>query len=170
VRQPLRVRRTPLEDTFTISRYPLGGAQNNMKKLNRFYFILVILLMNMLFNCSPAEKPSQIKKTSNQQQSWSLNYLSENVLSCQRIDDSVAFRTTAKLGIGQWGHSWNQAFVLGRGGVFFLAPDHHMKVSFQIVSIDSAGVLIKYEYRFDHRSFGKDLISIDSGEIRFHYK
>ena len=141
-----------------------------MIKLNRFYFILAILLGNLFSNCSPAQKPVQIMKTTNQQQSWSLKFLNENVLSCKRIDDSVAFRTTNKLGIGQWGQSWHQSFVLGRDGGFFLVPDHHMKLNFRIASIDSASVHMKYEYRFDHRSFGKELISIDSGEIRFNFK
>ena len=146
------------------------GRQNNMHRFNRLNYILIIFLVSLFFNCSPSEKHSEIEKTLNQQQSWSLNYLNDNVLSCRRIDDSVAFRTTAKLGIGQWGHSWNQTFILGRGGVFILAPDHHMKVSFQIVSINSTDMQLKYKYQFDHRSFGKDLMTIDSGKILFHFK
>ncbi len=149
---------------------PLPGTRKYMLKINCIYFILVIPLANMLSNCSPVAKPVQIEKTYNQQQYWSLNYLNENVLSCQRIQDSVAFRTTAKIGVGIWSKSWNQDFILGREGEFFLSPDHHLKASFRIESIDSAGMRIRYEYQFDHRSFGKDLISIDSGEIQFNYK
>jgi len=141
-----------------------------MSKINCICFFLIILFVNMLSDCSPVAKPVQIKKTYNQHQSWSLNYLNENVLSCQQIHDSVAFQTTTKLGVGQWGQSWNQKFILGKEGEFFLSPDHHLKASFRIESIDSAGMQIRYEYQFDHRSFGKDLISIDSGEIRFNYK
>jgi hypothetical protein len=147
----------------------LGGAKE-MIKLNRPNIIPILLFVCILFNCSPAGKPVQIKKTYDQQRSWALDYLDENVLSCRRIDDSIAFRTTAKLGIGQWGHSWNQNFLLAREGGFIIAPDHHLKVSFSIASIDSASVLLKYEYQFDHRSFGKELISIDTGEVRFNYK
>jgi hypothetical protein len=141
-----------------------------MKRLYHPYIYLVILFVYVFTNCSSIEKQAMVEKTFGQQQSWALNFLNENILSLHRLEDSVAFRTTAKLGIGQWGYSWNQNFSLGREGEFFLSPDHHLKVSFRISSIDSTSVQIKYEYKFDHRSFGKELISIDTGEIRFNYK
>ena len=147
-----------------------AAHQNIIMKSDRSHIVLIILLVYVFSNCTPTEKPAQTKQTHGQQQSWALDYLNANILYCQRVDDSVSFRTTAKLGIGQWGKSWDQSFILGREGEFLSAPDHHIKVYFRIASIDSAGVHIKYEYRFDHRSFGEDFISIDSGEIQLAYK
>lgn len=130
----------------------------------------IVFIFYMFPSCSPTGQPVRMEWTYSKYQSWASDYLKENILYCRRIDDSVSFRTTPRLGSSPWGESWQQSFTLGKEGEFITSPDHHLKVTFRIAAMDSAGLLIKYEYRFDHRSFGKALISVDTAEIRFLYK
>ena len=49
-------------------------------------------------------------------------------------------------------------------------PDHHAGSSFEVAAIDDTGVTLTYRSQFDHRSFGKSLITVDRGTVRISWK
>jgi hypothetical protein len=48
-------------------------------------------------------------------------------------------------------------------------PDEHAHVTYTIARIDTDGVLVEYESTFDHRSFGKNLITQDNGSFKLDW-
>lgn len=60
-------------------------------------------------------------------------------------------------------------FYLRRGDVFVL-PDHHGSVKFVLKNIYFGGADFEYESTFDHRSFGKNLLTVDRGMVRLDFK
>jgi len=60
-------------------------------------------------------------------------------------------------------------FIVGAGESFQDAPDHHASATYSVVDIEPDHVVIAYETRFDHRSFGKNLISVDRGTVSWPY-
>lgn len=57
-------------------------------------------------------------------------------------------------------------FTLSKPGEVFFSPDHHESRIFTVKRVDPDKVVLQYETEFDHRSFGKNLITTDSGEIK----
>ncbi len=60
-------------------------------------------------------------------------------------------------------------FDLGIGGNFY-HQDEHGLLTFVVEEIKQTGVVLRYESTFDHRSFGKDLVTRDEGEIEVPYR
>jgi hypothetical protein len=62
-------------------------------------------------------------------------------------------------------------FYFGNSVVFLkpnlevLFPEHHSYIKLKLLSINGQTARIQYEQLFDHCSFGKNLITIDSGEF-----
>ena len=56
-------------------------------------------------------------------------------------------------------------FTLSKPGQKFYHLDHHGSSEFIVKSIMADSIVIRYETRFDHRSFGKNLITEDFGEF-----
>ena len=61
-------------------------------------------------------------------------------------------------------------FVLGVGESFRGRPDHHSSGRYTLKAIEPTGVVLAYDTRFDHRSFGKNLINVNRGELRIPWK
>ena len=57
---------------------------------------------------------------------------------------------------------------MGLGEKFF-QPDDHGTITFVLKEVNSSGVVIGYEEKFNHRSFGRNLITIDEGEVKVAY-
>ena len=72
-------------------------------------------------------------------------------------------------------HTWQpyrsltNDFTINVGDTFQMAPDHHASATFTLTGIEDNGIVIRYESYFDHRSFGKDLITKDVVEFRWPY-
>jgi hypothetical protein len=60
-------------------------------------------------------------------------------------------------------------FDLAIGDSFF-EPDHHGSTSFTVKEIRPSSVVLSYQVTFDHRSFGKNLISRDDGLVEIPIK
>jgi hypothetical protein len=54
---------------------------------------------------------------------------------------------------------WTNGFII-------TMLDHHASATYTIDSIEESGVTLSYETSFDHRSFGKNLITKDRGTFR----
>ena len=65
---------------------------------------------------------------------------------------------------------WTGKFDLAVDESFKHRPSHHQSSRYTLKEIEPTGIIIEYEKRFDHRSFGKNLISLDRGELRIPWK
>lgn len=64
-----------------------------------------------------------------------------------------------------------QAKILLKTGDEFLGlPDDHGSIKYKLLKIDVDGIDMGYESRFDHRSFGRNLITIDKGVVHLLWK
>ncbi len=66
--------------------------------------------------------------------------------------------------------SWTGDFVLRVGESFRARPDHHSSGQYTLKAIEPPGIVLVYDTRFDHRSFGKNLINVNRGELRIPWK
>jgi hypothetical protein len=55
-------------------------------------------------------------------------------------------------------------FIYDLGDTFDL-PDHHGNVRFTLKKISPAAIFLTYRTSFSHMSFGKNLVTIDEGEL-----
>jgi hypothetical protein len=99
------------------------------------------------------------------QQTWFQQRLAEHMVKLCRVQGTVHFITDGFFVAGDLNDP-ECVFTLGRGGSFFMRPDHHAITRLWVRSIDEKGVRIDYESRFDHRSFGKNKVTIDRGTVR----
>jgi hypothetical protein len=83
--------------------------------------------------------------------------------------DTIQVATDGTIGAGSWGSSWQQTFSLSVSDKFQSRPDKHASFAFELIRINKNGIILKYQATFDHRSFGKNLISIDEGELEIPY-
>ena len=55
--------------------------------------------------------------------------------------------------------------LLSVGDTFNGPPDHHARCTFTVQAITNQGVTMAYRSEFDHRSFGRNQISVDRGRV-----
>ena len=111
-----------------------------------------------------------VERTSDKNKEGITTSLNSHFISVVPDSGKVRFISDGSLGIGSWGDSWQSDFSLGTGEKFRARPDHHASSSYEVRDINKNGVVLKYQTRFDHRSFGKNLISSDEGEVVIPYK
>ena len=56
------------------------------------------------------------------------------------------------------------------GDVFMRGPDEHSSIQYTILAIEPDGIRVEYESAFDHRSFDRNLVSVDTGSIILPWK
>lgn len=138
-----------------------------MKKCR--WLIYCFSLAIVLSSCHNSAAPA-VKNTVAKNQIGMEEYLNAHLITVLPDSGKVRFMTDGSLGIGNWGDSWQSEFALGVGEKFQTQPDHHSSSSFEVRGISVKGIVVKYQTKFDHQSFGKDLITIDEGEIEISYK
>lgn len=123
-------------------------------------FLLGILLL--VAGCFYPSTPT-VETTANKDAEWCRNWFASKLLSLQKDGESVVAvygrktddqkRRTEK---------WVRGFIIQ-------CPDDHGSSSCTVDSIDQSGVILSYTNSFDHRSFGKNLISNDRGTFRLSW-
>ncbi len=111
---------------------------------------------------------TETKQTQGEQANWLIKSLSTHLLEIKESKDNKDNRERALIvSDGQYtkGPNRETKFVLAPGESFQGPPDHHSSSTLSMVTIDSKSLKLNYEMRFDHRSFGKDLITVDNGNI-----
>lgn len=111
---------------------------------------------------------TETKQTQEEQANWLVKSLSCHVLEIKESKENSKNIGRAQIvSDGQYtkGPNRESKFTLAPGESFQGPPDHHSSSTLTMVGIDSNGLKLSYEMRFDHRSFGKDLITIDKGSI-----
>ena len=111
---------------------------------------------------------TETKQTQAEQANWLVKSLSSHVLEIKESKENRENIGRAQLtsdGKYTKGPNRDSKFTLAPGESFQGPPDHHSSSTLTMVAIDTKGLKLNYEMRFDHRSFGKDLITIDKGSI-----
>lgn len=90
-----------------------------------------------------------------------VSFLRSHLISVAKHSGKVHFVTDGKI--------WQKEIDLSKGEKLVSPPDHHASFFYEVKEIKKNSVVLKYETRFDHRSFGKDLITHDEGEFEITY-
>jgi hypothetical protein len=125
------------------------------------------VLVLALTACAPPAR--QVERTRDQHSAWLRERFAECLLSL--VPD----------GAGGARYRAGRCNALGldpaEGGVgsllrndAFKVADHHLSLTWRVDDVSQAGVGVSYEWRFDHGSFGKDLISVDSGRVLLPFR
>jgi hypothetical protein len=130
--------------------------------------LLGLLIVWLVCACRPNE-PS-VERSIGKNQSVITSYLNAHIVDLRKTSAKVAVLTDGKLGIYEVGEKWTTRFVLGMGDRFRTLPDHHAATYFTIQQVNATSVLLRYSSTFDHRSFGKNLITVDEGEVEIQFK
>ncbi len=128
--------------------------------------LALLLLFSFVF--TGAAMATETKQTQGEQANWLIKSLSTHLLEIKESKDNIDNKGRAQIvSDGQYtkGPNRETKFVLAPGESFQGPPDHHASSTLTMVTIDSKGLKMNYEMRFDHRSFGKDLITVDNGNI-----
>lgn len=131
-----------------------------MKKLGVIVAITVGIgaIVAISPGCSRFHEPP-IEATTNKDRDWHIKYLKTRVSSLQPRDGQVEIT----------GQVFDSPDVQTRTvpvGHKIEFPDDHGHWTYTIAKVQNDGVVIEYESSFDHRSFGKNLISRDSGSFK----
>jgi len=135
-----------------------------MKRLK----LLGLLIVWLVCACRPNE-PS-VERSVGKNQSAITSFLNAHIVELRKTSAKVAVLSDGKLGIYEVGERWSNRFVLGMGDRFRTQPDHHVATFFTIQQVNAASVLLRYSNTFDYRSFGKNLITVDEGEVEIQFK
>lgn len=108
---------------------------------------------------------TETKQTQGEQANWLIKSLSTHLLEIKENKENREKAQIVSDGKYTKGANRETKFVLAPGESFQGPPDHHSSSTLTMVTIDSKELKLNYEMRFDHRSFGKDLITVDNGNI-----
>lgn len=108
---------------------------------------------------------TETKQTQAEQANWIIKSLNSHLLEIKENNENKGKAQVASDGHYTKGPNHESKFTLAPGESFQGPPDHHSSSTLTMVTIDSKGLKLNYEMRFDHRSFGKDLITVDKGNI-----
>ena len=107
---------------------------------------------------------------SGKEQQWFKDRFEEHLIQLVRVNGQTRFVTDGFFIADRTGTDHPHDFTLGVGGAFCRPPDHHAAVRLWVRQIDDDGVVVEYESRFNHISFGKNLITIDRGTVRLPWE
>ena len=108
-------------------------------------------------------------ETEGQSRQWVQASFDRHLNSLTRKDDTVQIGSDGFY-VVTTDQRGDTVFSVGRNEQFRTRPDHHFTTSFQVQQIEYEGVIIRYEHRFDHRSFGKNLITFDRGTVKLKWR
>lgn len=123
------------------------------------------LVLLFLFGCGMAKAP-KIEKTINEQKGWFEKYFTEHVNTIDRANGkTIKLKTDGRI----QSNEGLSEFEVKVGEEFKNPPDKHSRIRYTLKEIHEDGVIVEYESCFGHRSFGKNLMTIDTGEIFVKY-
>lgn len=121
--------------------------------------IFLIVLAAAIFIFSQirwsALKPLVIENTVNKNSEWHRDCFQKKLFSLKKDADAaiVIYEYDKR------SERWTKGFVINH-------PDDHGFASYVVENIDETGVTLSYKTTFNHRSFGKNLISNDQGTFK----
>ncbi len=129
----------------------------DVKEFMRHAIVLIITLY--VAGCGHLQPSPTVQRTTNAQQAWHARFLRDHVAlttigsTTQFSSDRLTIGSTAKL-------SGNLNI-----GDKLIVQDHHYETTYTLRNTDTNAATFEYECTFDHRSFGKNLVSIDMGSV-----
>lgn len=128
---------------------------------------LIGVLLFALVACAPSR--ARTEETRDRQSAWLRDRFAECLLSlvpdgAHRVRYRAGSCNALGFDPGEGGEG-----ALFRGDVFNLA-DHHLVLTWRVDDVSEAGLGVSYEWRFDHSSFGKALITIDRGRVQLPFR
>jgi hypothetical protein len=130
--------------------------------------ILVGLIVGAVgYGCGPPDPT--VERTQERYRGATTEYLTAHIVHVKPASGGVSFVTDGELGLYQKGQEWSRSFTVGPGEQFRTKPDHHALSYFEVKQVNAASVVLKYSSSFDQRSFGKNLTTIDEGEIELAF-
>lgn len=130
-----------------------------------------ILFGFLLLITTGCEAKTNTEITYNEEKDWYQEFFAKHLVSAEPVDEKVKIVSDGNFGLrDNESGSLVTTFTLANGEEFYGPLDHHASTTFIIKEIEPDGVTIQYESSFDHRSFGKDLITKDIGRVRIKYK
>ncbi len=143
-----------------------------LKFKSHYVFIFLVIVVSIILYVR-LETTTRIEKTFGKNREEIKQLLEEHLVFVSLENGRVHFVSDGKLGI-DWGKSaenpWTTDFSLKKSESFFAYPDKHGSSEFKVLDISPNYVEIEYLNEFDHQSFGKNLISIDTGTVKLSYK
>ncbi len=142
-----------------------------MKKPPIFFVWAFLINCSALVTCIQIAMcaDSNIQQTTDKQKTWIIDRVKEHVKTLAIRNGKAHFETDGFFHSG--GSEMANSFDKGEGEEFSTAADHHSSIKLKVKEISKEkGVTIEYISRFDHRSFGKSLITEDRGEITLPWK
>lgn len=132
-------------------------------------FVLTIAVM-AFWNIDSTEAPSGVR-TRNREQHWMQNALDRHILLLQKSGDKVRIVSDGFLvRTLDSKPASNIDFLLPLKGEFYNQPDDHSSMIFRLDEISADGVVIHYESQFSQLPFGKNTVTIDTGEVVLKWK
>jgi hypothetical protein len=112
-----------------------------------------------------------IVRTKNNRAESVRSSLEAHVLSVEYRNGLVVFFTDGTYGVPlPKTKRWTDRFEVPVGGHFFRRPDAHSTMTLQIAAIGGEAVELTYTSCFNHRSFGKNEITLDRGRVRLKWR
>ena len=148
----------------------LGVSLNKMRT-----FQIALLICSFTFYCNYAENSNEpeLQKTTNKYQESLSEFFKQACISLSIDQFGAHFSMRhdgAKFCIGDpqkagTSTTYQFEFTISKPGDIFYSLEHHGIKVFTVKSIDSDRIVLKYLSKFDHRSFSKNLLTEDLGEI-----
>jgi hypothetical protein len=159
-----------------IHRVTIGIRLSNLATHAR---LACVILAGLVIDCNAAP-PDRSSSTEVVVQlagskEWMTGLLDRNMSEVSRQNDKVRFVTTGLFSSTLATPSSPKRFELGIGESFH-AQDRHVRITFTVKALNSSGVALYYESRFDFRSFQGPLperhpgIQEESGQVEIAYK
>ncbi len=115
------------------------------------------MLALFAFWSSQLASAPQTTKTTNAHSEWHLTHLNNRFASVIKAQKGIVV-------VEDWPDNPKKSvFSIGYS---FTEADHHGQKKYTILKTEDDGVIIEYFSRFDHSSFGKNLIEEDSGTVK----
>jgi len=96
-------------------------------------------------------------------------FLKAHVVSLIPEGKGVAICSDGQLGLTDGDGAWQREFHLEKGDRFRSQADQHASSIFEVKEIKPDMIVVTYQSRFDHSSFGKNLVTVDEGEVGIRF-
>lgn len=109
-----------------------------------------------------AHRPPAVETTTNKHRDWHEQFLKSRLVAVMPEGNRVVLTGTIFQSPDLQAHVVNAGFQ-------FAFPDDHGQTTYTITRIKRDGIVVGYKSTFDHRSFGRKLVTSDKGELELQW-
>ncbi len=123
----------------------------------------------LIFSPSAMSQNTKVEQTTDKQKVWIIDKMKEHVKVISLRNGKAHFESDGFFHSGD--ADMAKTFDKATGEAFSSGADHHSSLMLKVTNISKEkGVTISYLSKFNHKSFGKDLITEDRGEFTLPWK